>query len=489
MIKGVFVNKRLFFLIIAICFVVLVVSGQSTEEISETVRFLQEYLDLHVAIVTASGISESLLLAPASIVVISEEDIQKRGYTDLGEILNDLPGFDVIWALGATYVNAYQRGYRTPWLQRTLLLIDGVEENHLWSHEAMISRQFSISNIKSIEVLYGPASSVYGPNAFLGIINIITKDGSDLKDGETRTISRVIAGDYKIFGVDITTEGRASDFHWAVTGRIYKSDEEDFSKRADEWGFLSPSLLNNRDIWGPILDHDNLGTQLGEYASPTDNYYFHSRIGFKDFEFGFLNWEEREGFGPYYPFDRVQPNAHWNNYSKRFYIKNNKRLDDDLFLNSFFGYRESRKYGQWIEADPWVDISSLSDTTNIPKSTISFTKMNSLNYSWLYKSDLIFNFSDRVKIMGGLKLETKKLTKSYDIPGYYPEAYQSTTTPGEYGNLYDGWLGHSNDTYYEKPPYPSSEMPADNMTRMTDVGSFFQYIYDDNLWRLTAYSL
>ncbi len=57
-----------------------------------------------------------------------------------------------------------------------MLLIDGVEDNDLASSTAWISRQFPLSNIDRIEVVYGPASTMYGANAFAGVINVITKE-------------------------------------------------------------------------------------------------------------------------------------------------------------------------------------------------------------------------------------------------------------------------------------------------------------------------
>ena len=63
-------------------------------------------------------------------------------------------------------------------------MVNGKVDNHLWSHMANFSRQYPVMNIERVEVLYGPASAVYGPNAFLGVVNIITKNGMDLEDGE-----------------------------------------------------------------------------------------------------------------------------------------------------------------------------------------------------------------------------------------------------------------------------------------------------------------
>lgn len=133
---------------------------------------LTDLMEMDVSV--ASGIPESILEVPAAIVVITAEDIRQRGYTNLAEVVVDLPGFDTVLANGIPYLYAYQRGYRHPSTQRTLLLIDGQVDNHLWTHQAVFSRRFPLSSIERVEVLYGPASALYGPNAFLGIINIVT---------------------------------------------------------------------------------------------------------------------------------------------------------------------------------------------------------------------------------------------------------------------------------------------------------------------------
>src|SRR5574340_187000 len=147
---------------------------------------------------SVSKSTESLLEAPASVVVITGEEIRRRGYADLEAVLHDLPGFDFSMRAGASYSNVYQRGYRSLETNRTLLLVDGVEDNDLASSTAWISRQFALSNIDRIEVIYGPASTMYGANAFAGVVNIITKD------------PKALVGEGRRFGLDARVTADAS---------------------------------------------------------------------------------------------------------------------------------------------------------------------------------------------------------------------------------------------------------------------------------------
>ncbi|HRP69179.1 MAG TPA: TonB-dependent receptor, partial [Turneriella sp.] len=64
---------------------------------------------------------------------------------------------------------------------RTLIYIDGVPTNNPSQGVSYMSYQFALHNVKRIEILWGPASALYGANAFAGIINIVTKNADDME--------------------------------------------------------------------------------------------------------------------------------------------------------------------------------------------------------------------------------------------------------------------------------------------------------------------
>ena len=126
--------------------------------------------------------------------MITEEEIENRGYHDLEALLHDLPGFDISQSNGILYSNIYQRGYRSVNTDRTLILVDGVEENDIWGNFVYLSRQYPLSNIESVEVIYGPSSTIYGANAFLGVISINTKKASQLIKEDNKVGANIQAG-------------------------------------------------------------------------------------------------------------------------------------------------------------------------------------------------------------------------------------------------------------------------------------------------------
>ncbi|MCF8259439.1 MAG: TonB-dependent receptor [Melioribacteraceae bacterium] len=132
---------------------------------------------LNVEIVTASKKLQKLGDVPATVKVISKEKIIQNGYLTLEDVLSDLQGFQFRNIQGFnSYI--FQRGIPNQ-NNLTLVLIDGIQINELNSGGFYGGAQYNLENVERIEVVYGPASALYGTNAISGIINIITKNPKD----------------------------------------------------------------------------------------------------------------------------------------------------------------------------------------------------------------------------------------------------------------------------------------------------------------------
>ncbi|MEE8522398.1 MAG: TonB-dependent receptor plug domain-containing protein, partial [Thermoanaerobaculia bacterium] len=221
-------------------------------------RFLSLVDDEKKSATFTYGVSKSdepLSEAPATVVVVKADEIERRGYLDLEQVLHDLPGFDISRGNGDVYSNLYLRGYRSDRSDRMLLVIDGIEQNDLHSNTAYLSRQYPLSNVRQVEVVYGPASTIYGANAFTGVVNVTTKRPEDmLADGESVGVTATVAGgDFGTRYLDATVAGQALEgkLGWSLTGRVFNSDENDLSGFAD-WDFDS-SVLDDFDYQQAML--------------------------------------------------------------------------------------------------------------------------------------------------------------------------------------------------------------------------------------------
>ncbi|WP_026998888.1 TonB-dependent receptor plug domain-containing protein [Eisenibacter elegans] len=125
---------------------------------------------------TASRFAESVEDAPSSVTVFTRAQIQAMGIENLFELLNFVPGFQVTRIIEtAETPTAHIRGRDA--FRGLLLLINGQRLTELYQGSSFLFTRFlTTGNIKQVEVVRGPASALYGSNAFLGVVNIITED-------------------------------------------------------------------------------------------------------------------------------------------------------------------------------------------------------------------------------------------------------------------------------------------------------------------------
>ncbi len=134
---------------------------------------------LNDTVISASGFEQKTTEAPASISVISREDLQQKRYNNLAQALGDVEGIDIGQGTGKTGgLNISIRGMPS---QYTLILIDGRRQNAAGNvtpngfNETSTSFMPPLSAIERIEVIRGPMSTLYGSDAMGGVINIITR--------------------------------------------------------------------------------------------------------------------------------------------------------------------------------------------------------------------------------------------------------------------------------------------------------------------------
>lgn len=126
--------------------------------------------------------------SPAIMSVITARQIKQMGFRTLTDVLDTVPGFDI--SLSETGEREIAvRGILDTNSQKVKVLIDGHSINDVWS--GGISWNYDdlvVENIKRIEIIRGPGSALYGQNAFLAVVNVITKDTEDI-DGFQWTTS------------------------------------------------------------------------------------------------------------------------------------------------------------------------------------------------------------------------------------------------------------------------------------------------------------
>ena len=131
---------------------------------------------LDEVVVTATKYPVEMSETSVSVEVIREEDVDSSNAANVGELLNDVTGVNIINYGGPSgQKTVHIRGSKPT---QVLILMDGQSINNNQNGQKDLG-QLPLSNVKKIEILKGPASALYGANALGGVVNIITKDASE----------------------------------------------------------------------------------------------------------------------------------------------------------------------------------------------------------------------------------------------------------------------------------------------------------------------
>jgi len=157
----------------------VVSSGYAQQAAKLSAMSLEDLLNIQVT--SVSKTEQKLSQTASAIYVITQEDIQRSGATNIPDLLRMVPGIDVAqinantWAISA-------RGFNGRYANELVVLLDG-RSLYLPTFGGIYWDVFDLplEDIERIEVVRGPGGSIWGANAVNGVVNIITKKAADTK--------------------------------------------------------------------------------------------------------------------------------------------------------------------------------------------------------------------------------------------------------------------------------------------------------------------
>ena len=235
-------------------------------------------------ITTASNQSESLDEAPVPVTLITEEMIAQSGARNLKELLvTFVPGMNHVES--NEEMNIAMRGIYSSGQEKILIMLNGHRLNSYCTNVARPDFTVSLDKVKQIEVLRGPASSLYGGVALTAVINVITKSGSELDGLQLKGA----AGNYgqwtgeAVFGkhfIGFDVVGWASLYHSA--GEKYYIPQDEVKGTAKVAGDVIIGGYNHRPTYdlGINLNYKRLNvmhnTSFSKTVAPYSLSYFFS---------------------------------------------------------------------------------------------------------------------------------------------------------------------------------------------------------------------
>ena len=224
-----------------------------------TALSLESLMQIEVpTIYGASKFDQKSSQAPASVTVITADEIKKYGYQTLGDVLQSVQGFYVSSDRNYQYLGV--RGISLgDFNSRVLIMVDGHRVNNNLTDGAFIGNEFILDMelADRVEIIRGPNAVLYGNNAFLGVVNVITKKGAQLNGVEASASygsfdtykARVSYGRLFTNGIDLL-----------LSGTYYNSagDSKLFYKEFD-----TPSQNNGEAV---NLDGEQFGSFFGSLS-------------------------------------------------------------------------------------------------------------------------------------------------------------------------------------------------------------------------------
>jgi len=369
---------------------------------------LEELMQINV--ISASLKKEDIDLAPSNITVITKKMIDERGYQTLVEVCEDIPGFDfLIFEDGGGEYPTFNmnRGVGTLGNEKILVMVDGIIQNNisfnwsfLWTYENMFN------DIERIEIIEGPGSSIYGAQAYSGVIHFITRsdfDGIEAKVSYGSNFTRVLdlyAG--KQFENDI-------NLSFAI--HKYDSDGDGGKDRYDPGNYFH-NLLYPETI---LADYDENGNYVENIPNPiggekipdgfnneNNSFSLRSKLKVKNTEIGVFFWNMNRGSGSYLA-----------------------KFNDKLSLQSNIIFRGTHIL-------PKTGFRYNYKFPNMTKNYVAYS------YQAYIEERLSYNFSEKTDFLFGIKNMISAKTPRVVSLGYFPDNTTHTESSWNIANKGEG---------------------------------------------------
>jgi len=210
--------------------------------------------------------------APGSVYVVTSEEISQNGYTDLIEVLMDIPGFNI----ASDVQNGVGIALRGAWTSeaKLLVMVDGLIMNDMSYGSFVVGGRIPLLNVDRIEIIRGASSSIYGGIAGLGVINIITKEGNYSRQSSFMAESGLSGNNFSSTRLTFANTGYLlNDFELSLSGSVYTGNRSNQSHLNTNGVFVNFS--DSSKVEGAFLQM-NLRRRNFAYKVLYDDYNFQS---------------------------------------------------------------------------------------------------------------------------------------------------------------------------------------------------------------------
>lgn len=219
---------------------------------------LEDLMQVEVSV--ASRHSENLLEVPAAVYVLTGEELRRQGVTNVQEALRMVPGFHVAqwrtqgWDVASRGFTGGLSALNQSFTNQLLLMVDGVSlYSPVMAGIWWPLLDIPITDIDRIEIIRGPAGTLWGTNALNGVVNVITKHARDTQGPQLD-----LTGGTNIGTGDLRYGGKLGESGWF---RTWASSTYQYGLRGDRDGDWRMTSVGWRSDWD--LDENSRARVLG----------------------------------------------------------------------------------------------------------------------------------------------------------------------------------------------------------------------------------
>jgi len=280
---------------------------------------LSIYNLLKLSVDGVSKYSETSSKAPATVLIITKEQIANNNWTDLSDVLKNAIGIDYV-----EYARGYGEFYTIRGIEgndRFLILIDGQKINPVSGTFISVGNSISIDYAERIEIIYGPASVMYGADAFAGIINIVSKNETKMFDIK----ASLNYGSFNSTSGQLTfNHSPSEDFSVLLSGNFFSSDGPDFMERDTIYNIIQqyPAPYSNN------------------FEQPINDYTIFLKARYKTFTLSFFNqkFDEGNAYGQNLSSIIYNEECKWAFQNRLLFLQHEKKLGQKSTLSSSIAY-------------------------------------------------------------------------------------------------------------------------------------------------------
>jgi iron complex outermembrane receptor protein len=439
---------------------------------------LEELMETSIASITKMEIP--LKKSPVTAFVITQDEISRKGYRHLTDILKNTPGIHTanLSSTEKAITEIYVRGVFAN--NKLTVLVDGIKIKPPTGEPVTFLNSIPLLGVKQVEISFGSSSSLYGADAMLATINIVTQSGTAIDGMAVKaTMGNFDTGEVQVAAGSKLTE----DLTVALTGSFHRSGTEDFTDNYPaEYAGTGPVDLKeqNHNVHFKLSYKDltlsyyrlfNKNNSSISYSPSVPSFYDYSGAAFWETLNQTVNatyawdinqfWQAKSSLS--YESNELMPQSNYRGFGM---VANAAWLSEAMRFSQNVSYQRDKI--SWLNG---IELSFMDSTPKYVVNTPFPNKVEVSYQNYAVFSQLDYAWTDDLTLSGSLRMDSdSRYTPQFNPRlGFSWQALEPLRFFGAWGTsflapspylIYESWGSEQDFIYYR----PNTQMEPEKLS-------------------------